>query len=620
MPPRSSMIHYEISDSVALVTIDNPPVNALGPGVLEGIEAAIQRGIDDPSVRAFVLVGAGGTFVAGADINIFRTLSTRQQSLERSEAFQASLKRIEARSKPIVAAIHGNALGGGLELAMACHYRLAVSTASVGQPEVLLGLIPGAGGTERLPRLCGVPLALEICINGRPLPATRAHAAGIIDELVDGNRDALVATAAARARALAESGEIRRTCDLSAAADVRAGIAACDERRAQLEDKPTPVLAPYAAIDAIKAAVTLPFDAGSAVERELFADCLMSTESRALVHLFFAEREAAKVPGVPRDTPAREVRRAAIVGAGAMGRGIAMTYAAAGIPVLLKDMNEGAVARGMATIRDNFEEAIAKERITAGAADRLMGLITPTTTFDRFAEVDIVVEAVFEEPALKTAVFADLGRVTRPDAVLASTTSTVDIDALARASGYESRVIGHHFFSPANDTKFLEIVRGEATAPETIATSQKLAKRLGKVAVVVGNCAGFAANRMLSQYLREIRFLLEEGASGAQIDRVMTRFGMPAGLSGMKDRTDGDGTARRDVFDAVVSDEEVLSRTTAALANEGARLLEEGQVSRASDIDVICCYGFGFPRYRGGPMFYADTVAAAGRRFYSTPV
>jgi 3-hydroxyacyl-CoA dehydrogenase len=664
------VIQYDVSDGIAVITIDNPPVNALGPGVLEGIEAAVERGVDDPSVKALVLVGAGETFVAGADINIFKTLSTRQQSLERSEAFHASLKHIEDASKPIVAAIHGNALGGGLELAMSCHYRVALATARVGQPEVLLGLIPGAGGTQRLPRLCGVPLALEMCIDGKPVSAARAHAAGILDQLVEGDRDALVARAAAFART---RGDSRRTRELATAfADVDAAIAACDERRAQLRKTPTPVLAPFAAVDAIRAAATLPFDAGSAIERELFADCVVSTESRALVHLFFAEREVSKVPGVPKGTPARDIRRAAIVGAGTMGGGIAMTYANAGIPVLLKEVDDAALDRGMATIRRNYEASVAKGRMTADALERALGLITPTTSYDGFDAVDLVVEAVFEDLAIKTSTFADLGRVTRHDCLLASNTSTLDIDALARASGRGTNVIGHHFFSPANVMKLVEIVRGRETNAETIATSQKLAKRLGKVGVVVGNCFGFVANRMLLQYLREAYLLLEEGASVAQIDRVMTAFGMPVGPFGMEDiagldvgarirehlrsiggahadwaesdianrlvemgrfgQKTGAGwyryepgsrtpvvdplidtlanelSARRGIARRAVSDDEVLARVTTALANEGARVLEEGYASRAGDIDVIYCYGFGFPRYRGGPMFYADTI------------
>jgi len=666
------MIRYEAGGGIAVITIDNPPVNALGSGVLEAIEAGIARGLADPSVQAVVLIGAGETFAAGVDINIFTTMTTREQSLALSDAFHASLKNIEGASKPVVVALHGNALGGGLELAMSCHYRIALSSARVGQPEILLGLIPGAGGTQRLPRLCGVPLALDLCIDGKPVGAPRAHAAGIVDQLVDGDRDALLAGAVAFARARAKAGGIRRTRDLSIApADVNAALDACDDRRAQLGKTATPLLAPYAAVDAIKAAVTLPFDAGSARERELFADCLVSTESRALVHLFFAEREAAKVPGVPKGTPARDIRRAAIVGAGTMGGGIAMTYANAGIPVLLKDMDDAALRRGMATIRRNYDASVAKGRMTADALERAMGLITPTTSYDGFDAVDIVVEAVFEDLALKISTFGDLGRVTRHDCVLASNTSTLDIDALAHASGRSSNVIGHHFFSPANVMKLLEIVRGRDTGPETIATSQKLAKRLGKVGVVVGNCFGFVANRMLLQYLRESYLLLEEGATVAAIDRVMTGFGMPVGPFGMEDiagldvgarirehlRAGGAGTAwpesaianrlvemgrfgqktgagwyryesgsrtplvdplidtlasevsaQRGIARRAVPDEEVLARLTTALANEGARVLEEGYASRAGDIDVIYCYGFGFPRYRGGPMFYADTV------------
>lgn len=663
------MIRYEVADGIAVITIDNPPVNTLGSGALKDIEAAIARGIDEPSVRALVLIGAGETFAAGVDINVFTTITTRERSLALSEAFHASLKNIESSSKALVVAIHGNALGGGLELAMSCHYRIALSNARVGQPEILLGLIPGAGGTQRLPRLCGVPLALEMCIDGKPVPAARAHAAGIIDQVIDGNREALLTGAIAFARA---RDSVRRTRELPSAPSVDAALATCDARRAQLDKTPGPVLASYAAIDAIKAAVTLPFDAGSAVERGLFADCLVSTESRALVHLFLAEREAAKVPGVPKGTPVRDVHRAAIVGAGTMGGGIAMTYANAGIPVLLKDVDDAALARGMATIRSNYDASVAKGRMTADALERAMGIITPTTSYGGFDAVDIVVEAVFEDMALKMSTFADLGRVTRQDCVLASNTSTLDIDALARASGRGANVIGHHFFSPANVMKLLEIVRGRETAPETIATSQKLAKRLGKVGVIVGNCFGFVANRMLLQYLREAYLLLEEGAPVAQIDRVMTAFGMPVGPFGMEDiagldvgarirehlrstsgaRADwpeseianrlvemgrfgqktGAGwyryepgsrkplvdplvdtlaaelSARRGLARRVVSDDEVLARLTTALANEGARVLAEGYASRAGDIDVIYCHGFGFPRYRGGPMFYADTI------------
>jgi 3-hydroxyacyl-CoA dehydrogenase len=665
------MIHYEIRDGVALVTIDNPPVNALGTGVVEAIESAVTRAEADPAVRAVVMVGAGDTFVAGADINIFTTMKTREQSLAQSEAFQLGLSRLERASKPVVAAIHGNALGGGLELAMACHFRVALASARVGQPEVLLGLIPGAGGTQRLPRLAGVRTALDMCVEGRPVPADRAREAGIVDLVVDGNRDALVAAALAYARERADAGRIRRTRDLSAAPDSAAALAACQERRAALAGK-TPLLAPRAAIDAIEAAVTLPFDQGAAVEQRLFADCLVSTESRALVHMFFAEREAGKVPGLPKDTPVRDVQRAAVVGAGTMGGGIAMTYANAGIPVLLKDVDAGALERGLATIRANYETSVARGRLKPDAYAAAMALIRPTTTYDAFDQVDIVVEAVFEDLALKKKTFAELGEVTRPGVLLASNTSTLDIDELARTSGRAPAVIGHHFFSPANVMKLVEIVRGRETSAEAIATSLKLTRRLGKVGVVVGNCFGFVANRMLLPYLREAYVLLEEGASVEQVDRVMVQFGMPVGPFGMEDIAGLDVGARirqylaslaaapaawpgSDVVERLVAmgrygqktgagwyryeqgnrtpivdplvetlaieaagrrgidrrpvgHAEVLARMTTALVNEGARLLGEGFASRAGDIDVIYCYGFGFPRYRGGPMFHADTI------------
>jgi 3-hydroxyacyl-CoA dehydrogenase len=554
---------------------------------------------------------------------------------------------------------------------MACHYRIALTSAHVGQPEVLLGLIPGAGGTQRLPRLCGVPFALDMCIEGKPVQADHAHAAGIVDCLVDGDRNALVAAAKMFARDRARL-PTRRTRDLHAAPDADVAIAQCDQRRAKCSKVSTPVLAPCAAIDAIQASIALSFDQGSAVERELFADCLMSIESRALVHLFFAERESAKVPGVPRGTPTRDIQSAAVVGAGTMGSGIAMAYANAGIPVLLKEVDETALSRGMASIRSRYELSVSRGRTTAEAYQRAMARLTPTTTYDGFAAVDIVVEAVFEDMPLKTAIFEDLGRVTRPGCLLASNTSVLDIDELAHASGRESDVVGHHFFSPAHVMKLVEIVRGRGTAPDAIATSQKLAKRLGKMSVVVANRFGFVANRLLMPYLREAYLLLEEGATVSDIDRVMIEFGMPVGPFGMEDiagidvgarirhslkstgqargswpeseivnrlfemgrlgRKTGAGwyryesgtgipvadpavdalareaSARRGIARRVIAGGQILARLTAAMANEGARVLEEGVASRAGDIDVIGCGGFGFPRYRGGPMFYADTL------------
>jgi 3-hydroxyacyl-CoA dehydrogenase len=659
-----------ITDRVAVVTIDNPPVNAMGPGVLEAIEDAVSRAVADPAVDAIVLIGAGTTFIAGADIKIFGTLKTREQSLKRSETTHARLKRLEDTPKPLIVAIHGNALGGGLEVAMACHYRIAATDAKVGQPEVLLGIIPGAGGTQRLPRLCGPATALELCTEGRAIHASRALAEGIVDEATSAP---LLPAAIAYARKRAHAGDIRRTREITRKiSDRDAGLAACKARRAALEKTARGQKAPFAAVEAIEAALTLDFEQGSRRERELFAECVVSTESRALVHMFFAEREATKIPDVPKDTPTKTINRAAVVGAGTMGGGIAMSYANVGIPVLLKEVDRTALDRGMATIRKNYESSLSKGKMTREELNRTIGLITPTTTYDGFDKVDIVVEAVFENMDLKKSTFADLARVTRPDCILATNTSTLDIDEFARASGRPEQVIGHHFFSPANVMKLLEIVRGRESSPEVIATSLKLGKRLNKVGVVVGNCFGFVANRMLAYYMRESYLLLEEGASVSQIDKAITDFGYPVGPFGMQDiagidvgarirqylksigktRAEGPQSAvpdrlyemgrygqktgagwykyeggsrtripdplveeiaaaeaqRRGIKRRAITDDEIIARVTTALANEGARVLEDGFAIRASDIDVVYCYGFGFPRHRGGPMFYADTV------------
>jgi 3-hydroxyacyl-CoA dehydrogenase len=665
----SQLVRYEVRDRVAVVTVDNPPVNALSPGVPEGISDAIARAAGDQDADAIVLIGAGTTFIAGADINIFRTLRTRAQSIERSEAVHARLLQIEDVEKPLVAAIHGHALGGGLEFAMACHYRVAAPTARLGQPEVTLGIIPGAGGTQRLPRLCGPRTALELCTEGRPITASRALEEGIIDAIVEGD---LLEGALRVAIEHARTGHLRKTRDLTDRISDPEGPAACETARGALARTARGARAPFACVDAIEAAISMDFAAGSAREREIFADCVLSTESRALVHMFFAEREVSKIPDVPRDTPARTIGRAAIVGAGTMGGGIAMAYANAGIPVLLKEMDTAALDRGMATIRKNYESSVAKGKLPADAMARTMALITPTTSYDGFDQVDIVVEAVFEHMDLKKSTFADLGRVTRPDCVLASNTSTLDIDEFAQASGRPAQVIGHHFFSPANVMKLMEIVRGRDTSKELVATSLKLARRLNKIGVVVGNCFGFVANRMLAYYMREAYLLLEEGASVPQIDQALTDFGMPVGPFGMQDiagidvgarirqyltsigKTRAEGpqsevpdklyemgrygqktqagwyryeagsrtripdpvveeiaaqaAARRGITRRSVTDEEIIARVTTALANEGAQVLEDGYAIRAGDIDVIYCSGFGFPRYRGGPMFYADTV------------
>jgi 3-hydroxyacyl-CoA dehydrogenase len=668
--PNADPVRYERIDRVAVINIDNPPVNALSPAVWQGLDEAVQRAAGDPAVDAVVLTGAGSTFIAGADIKVFATLKTREQSLERSGGTHALLKRIEDCQKPVVAAIHGVALGGGNEVAMSCHYRIAARDASVGQPEVLLGIIPGAGGTQRLPRLCGAPMALEMCTDGKPVSAARALETGIVDRIVDGDlRQAAIAFAREQVSGHAPP---RTRARADRIADVQSAIAACEKTRASLAKTAKGLRAPYAAVSAIEAGLREGFDEGSRRERELFADCVVSLESKALRHVFFAEREAAKVPDAPAGVQARTIARAAVVGAGTMGGGIAMTYASAGIPVLLKEVDQTALDRGLATIRRNYESSVSKGKMTPEALERTMGLITPTTTYDGFDGVDIVVEAVFENMELKKATFTELGQVTRPDCILASNSSTLDISEFAGASGRPANVLGHHFFSPANIMKLLEIVRAPGTSHETLATSLKLAKRLGKVGVVVGNCFGFVANRMLAYYMREAYLLLEEGASVPDIDQALTDFGMPVGPFGMQDiagidvgarirqylksigmtraegpqseipdqlyemgrygqktgagwyryeagsrtripdplieKLAGEAAAKRGIRRQPISSDDIVARITTALANEGARVIEEGYASRAGDIDVIYCYGFGFPRYRGGPMFYAETV------------
>ena len=429
----SPLVRYEVRDRVAVITVDNPPVNALSTGVPEAICDAVEHACHDSTADAIVLIGAGTTFIAGADINIFKQLKTRGQSIERSQAVHTRLKKLEDADKPLVAAIHGHALGGGLELAMACHYRVAVPTAKVGQPEVRLGIIPGAGGTQRLPRLCGPASALEMCTEGKPVAAARAVQAGIVDAVID---DDLLEGAIAFARARAAARQRRRTRDLQdRIGDRAAGIAACQAVRATLGKSARGARAPFAAVEAIEACLTMGFDEGSRREIELFADCVLSVESKAMRHLFFAEREAAKIPDVPKDTPTRAIARAAIVGAGTMGGGIAMAYANAGIPVLLKDVDQAALDRGMSVIRKNYASTMAKGRMTPEAMARTLALITPATSYDGFGDVDIVVEAVFENMDLKKSTFAELTEVTRPDAILASNTSTLDIDELAAASG-----------------------------------------------------------------------------------------------------------------------------------------------------------------------------------------
>ena len=514
-------------DEIAVITVDNPPVNALSPGVPEGIRSALAEAAKDPSIAAIVVIGSGRTFIAGADIREFGKV-VREEKPRLS--LLPLLREIEDCAKPVIMAIHGTALGGGLEVAMAGHYRLAVATAQVGQPEVKIGIIPGAAGTQRLPRLAGVAKAVEMCAFGEPVPAHAAYALGIIDRIVEGD---LLAGAVAFAREVAgKPGPKTRERDAQLRDADPAVFARAREQARRIRRGQT---APLAAIDAVEAATRLSFDEGCAREAQLFDECLYSTQSRALIHAFFAERGAARIPGVPKDTPVFEIRRAAVIGCGTMGGGITMNYANAGIPVIVKEAGQEALDRGMATIRKNYGASVKKGKLSQSAMDRRMSLITPQLTYDGFDQADIIAEAVFEGMALKKQVFAEIDRIARPGCILASNTSYLDIDEIASATRRPEMVVGHHYFSPANVMRLLEIVRGKSTGNAVLATSMALAKRLGKVGVLAANSRGFIGNRMLTPYLREAQFLVEEGASVEDVNQAMYDFGMAMGPLAMSD-------------------------------------------------------------------------------------
>jgi 3-hydroxyacyl-CoA dehydrogenase len=650
---------------IGILTVNNPPVNALSPGVPEGIAAGVEQFEKDPDVKAIVLIGGGRTFIAGADIREFGKM-TSGGNRERGPGFNTILNRIEASSKPVIAAIHGTALGGGLETAMACHYRVAVRSAQVGQPEVKLGIIPGAAGTQRLPRLAGVAKAVEMCAAGDPIGTADALEHGIVDLIIEGD---LLQGAVAFARTKAGSAP-RRTRDLNGKlGDAATNATILAAARDTTKKRQRNLIAPLAAIDAVEAATKLPFDEGIARERELFQQCLFSDQSKALIHVFFGEREVAKIPGISKDIQQITVNRAAVVGAGTMGGGIAMVFANAGIPVLLKETDQAALDRGLATIKKNYANSVKKGRFTQQAMDERLARITPTLSYDGFGEVDMVVEAVFEGMALKKQIFGDLDKVIRQGAILASNTSTLNVDEIASATARPQMVIGTHFFSPANVMRLLELVRGKATSNEVIATCMALSRKLGKVGVLVGNCRGFVGNRMFHPYRREAQFLVEEGAAVEAVDQALYDFGMAMGplatgdLAGLdvgwrirKEFGDAGNTSVRQPliedrlceaghygqktgsgwykYDAdrkpmhsadadiiieqarleagftprAISSDEIVDRIIYALVNEGARILEEGYALRAVDIDIIYLNGYGFPAYRGGPMWYADTV------------
>jgi 3-hydroxyacyl-CoA dehydrogenase len=662
----SELVSLTRDGEIGVITVNNPPVNALSPGVPEGIAAAVEQIKNDDSIKGGVLIGAGRTFIAGADIKEFGKITSGQR--KRDLNFLELIKAIEDCPKPMVAAIHGTAFGGGLETAMGFHYRVASPSAQVGQPEVKLGIIPGAAGTQRLPRLAGVAKATQMCADGNPIGAKEASELGIVDRIIDGD---LLRGAVAFLREKIAGGErppkTRERNDKLG--DEATNAAVFEAARAQAKKAARGMMAPMAAIDAVEAATKLPFEEGCAREAELFKECLFSDQSKSMIHVFFGEREVAKIPDLSKGTEVFEIKKAAVIGAGTMGGGIAMNYANAGIPVIVREVTQEALDRGMATIRKNYENSVKKGRFTQEVMSERMALITPQLGYDGFEEADIITEAVFEGMELKKQVFGELDRLAKPGAILASNTSTLNIDEIASATSRPEFVIGHHYFSPANVMRLLEIVRGKATSKEVIATSMALSKRLKKVGVLVGNCYGFVGNRMLHQYGREAQFLVEEGAEPQDVDGALYKFGMAMGplavgdLAGLDvgwrirkehshlqkpgvrypkvaDRLcemgrygqkTGAGWYKYDEnrsripdpeVDALieqvaaeqgikrrkVSEEEIIERTQYALINEGAKILEEGIALRAVDIDIIYINGYGYPAWRGGPMWYADTV------------
>jgi len=517
----AELVRLTRQDDIAVITIDNPPVNALGPGVPEGIQALLHEAVQDGGVRAIVLIGAGQTFIAGADIREFAKIVSGERPRLSLYPF---LLAIEDCSKPVIMAIHGAAFGGGLETAMAGHYRVIAPGAQVGQPEVKLGLIPGAAGTQRLPRLAGVAKAVEMCAGGQSIPAREAVEVGIADSLIEGG---LLEGAIAFAREVAPKPAPKTRERNEKLRDVHPALFTMAREKARKLGRG--MTAPLAAIDAVEAATRLTFDEGCRREAELFDECLYSSQSRALIHAFFGERTVAKIPGLPKDVKPAEISRAAVIGAGTMGGGIAMTFANAGIPVIVKETAADALERGMDIIRGNYAKSAAKGRLSQADAEQRLAHITPQLTYEGFDQADIIVEAVFENTAVKKQVFAEIGKIVKPGCVLASNTSSLDIDEIASAAAHPDMVIGTHFFSPAHVMRLLEVVRGRETAPGVIATAMALGKKLGKVAVLAGNCPGFIGNRMVAPYLREAQFLVEEGASVEQVNQALYNFGMAMG-------------------------------------------------------------------------------------------
>ncbi len=653
-------VDYTTRDGVAVITLNNPPVNGLGLSTRLGIVDGIEKASKDASVSAIVIIGAGKAFSGGADITEFNTPKAMQEP-----TLHTVIDVVERSAKPVVAAIHSVAMGGGLELALGAHYRVASAGAQIALPEVKLGILPGAGGTQRLPRVVGLETALNMIVSGTPVLSEKLAGTALFDKMAEGD---LLAEAIAFAKQVgAKSGPhplVRNRKIEHANAEgfiqfVRNGV--------------TPMAknfpAPLKCIDSVAAGVNLGFDKGLAFERECFLALVQTPESRALRHAFFGERAASKIPDVPSDTPTRKVERVGVIGAGTMGGGIAMNFVNAGLPVTLLETKQDALDRGLATIRKNYESAVKKGRLTQEKLEERLALITPTLSYDDLGQADLIIEAVFEELGVKEQVFSKLDQVAKKGAILASNTSTLDVDKIAAFTKRPEDVVGLHFFSPANVMKLLEVVRGAKTSKDVLATVMQLAKKIKKTAVVSGVCDGFIGNRMVEQYIRQALFMLEEGALPSQVDRAIEKFGFAMGPFRMSDLAGNDiGWAIRKrryqekpnltyskiadrlcetgrfgqktgagwydykpgdrvahpsklVDDMIVayskeqgaprrkiSDEEIVERLVFSLVNEGALILEEGIASKASDIDMVYLTGYGFPLHRGGPMLYADTV------------
>lgn len=655
----SNVVSYELVGNIGVISVNSPPVNALSQAVREGILNAVNAAQEDGS-EAIVLRCEGRTFIAGADITEFG-----KPPME--PGLPEVLGAIENSKKPVIAAIHGTALGGGFEVALACHYRCAIASAKVGLPEVKLGLLPGAGGTQRVPRVAGVQVALDMITSGNPVAAAKANSMGLLDEVVEG--DDLQAAAIKYATDLLESGApLKRIRDITIdPATIEPGF--FDAARKKLAKRARGQIAPDKIVSCIEAAVNLPMDQGLERERELFRELVTSPESAAMRHIFFAERQAAKIKDLPKDTPLRDIKKVAIIGGGTMGGGIAMCFANVGIPVVMLEINDEALERGMNIIRKNYTITVQKGKLPADKMEQLISTISGTTDYADLSDVDLVIEAVFENLDLKKEIFAKLDAVCKSGAILATNTSYQDVDAIAEATSRPQDVLGLHFFSPANVMKLLEIVRGAKTADDALATSMQIGKKIGKVCALSRVCYGFIGNRMLGGYGREAQMLLMDGCTPAQVDSALEKFGMAMGPLAMGDlagldvgykarqaRTDlpddpklyrmgtllvemgrhgqktGAGfykydpqtrqrmsdpeiesmikeeAAKLGIEQRTISDEEILQRCFYPLINEGALILEEGIAQRPSDIDVVYVFGYAFPAAKGGPMHYADHV------------